>query len=108
MLLKPEGYEGQVIEILLFVTVLKTLDNRVIYIPNGPLAGGPIENYSKDEWRRVDMDFKIGAGQDIDTARKVMLDALSSVKGGHEFSGGTNCSHGSHGVCHSSSGTTLL
>ena len=77
--IKAQGFEGEVREILLFVTVLKTLDNRVIYIPNGPLAGGPIENYSREEWRRVDMDFKVGGGQDIDQARKVMLDALGSV-----------------------------
>ena len=79
--IKAQTYEGEVQEISLFVTVLKTLDNRIIYIPNGPLAGGPIENYSKEEWRRVDMNFKVGSGQDIDQARKVMLDALNGVEG---------------------------
>ncbi len=79
--IKAQGYEGQVEEILLFVTRLKTLDNRTIFIPNGPLAGGPIENYSKEEWRRVDMDFKVGAGQDVDQARKAMVQALNGVNG---------------------------
>ncbi len=79
--IKAQGFEGQVEEILLFVTRLKTLDNRTIFIPNGPLAGGPIENYSREEWRRVDMDFKVGAGQDVDAARKAMLTALNGVNG---------------------------
>jgi len=79
--IKAQGFEGEVQDLLLFVTKLKTLDNRVIFIPNGPLAGGPIENYSREEWRRVDMDFKVGAGQDVDAARKVMLTALNSVSG---------------------------
>ncbi len=79
--IKAQNFEGEVQEILLFVTILKTLDNRVIYIPNGPLAGGPIENYSREEWRRVDMDFKISGAQDIDQARSVMLTAMNNVQG---------------------------
>ncbi len=79
--IKAQGFEGEVQDLLLFVTKLKTLDNRVIYIPNGALSSGPIENYSREEWRRVDMDFKVGAGQDVDAARKAMLAALNGVKG---------------------------
>ncbi len=77
--IKAQGYEGKVTEILLFVTVLKTLDNRIIYLPNGPLAGGAIENYSREEWRRVDMTFKINGDQNIDAVKDIILLAVNSV-----------------------------
>jgi len=79
--IKAQKYEGEVQQILLFVTVLKTLDNRVIFIPNGPLAGGAIENCSREKFRRVDMNFKISGNQDIQEARAIALQALQSVKG---------------------------
>lgn len=80
--IKAQGHMGEVLEILLFVTVIKTVDNQIIYLPNGPLAGGAIQNLNQQPTRRVDMTFGIGYGDDIDAARaafKEVLDAQPEV-----------------------------
>ena len=64
-LIEAQGYLGVVSEIQLFVTILKTLDNRTVIIPNGPLASGSMVNFSTEPERRVDMVFGIGYGDDI-------------------------------------------
>jgi small conductance mechanosensitive channel len=77
--IKASGHQGVVNEILLFVTVLKTPDNRTIYLPNGPLAAGAIENFSQEELRRVDMTFGIGYSDNIDKARAAIEEVLQSI-----------------------------
>jgi len=78
-IIKAQGHVGAVQEILLFVTVLKTPDNQVIYLPNGPLASGAIQNLNQEEIRRVDMTFGIGYQDSIDKARDAFQEALSSI-----------------------------
>ncbi len=77
--IQAQGYTGTVEKILTFVTVLKTFDNQVIYIPNGPLAGSAIQNLNQEETRRVDMTFGIGYGDSIDEAKKAFKEVLDSI-----------------------------
>lgn len=67
-----QGYEGTVKEIQLFTTVLTSLDNRIIYVPNGAISSGPIENLTAPGERKVPMVFGIGYGDDIDKARQII------------------------------------
>jgi small conductance mechanosensitive channel len=76
--IEAQGYKGTVHEIQMFVTVLKTLDNRVIYIPNGGLSTSTLINYSKEPTRRVDFSFGIGYGDDIDKAKEVILQVINN------------------------------
>jgi small conductance mechanosensitive channel len=64
-----QGYSGTVKEIQVFNTILTTLDNRIIIVPNGAIMGGPIENLTANPIRRIDMTFGIGYTDDIDKAR---------------------------------------
>ena len=72
------GQAGSVEEIGIFVTVLKTPDNKKIYIPNSSLTSGNIVNYSASDTRRVDMVFGIGYSDDIDKAKSVIADVLKN------------------------------
>lgn len=67
-----QGYSGTVREIQIFNTILTTLDNRVIIIPNGSILSGPIENLSTNSERKVPMTFGIGYDDDIDKAKEVI------------------------------------
>ena len=69
--------EGVVKEMNLFYTVINTLDNRVITVPNGTLMGANITNITKEDLRRVDLTFNI-SGADIAGARKVMLEQIEA------------------------------
>ncbi len=67
-----QGYSGTVKEIQIFNTILTTLDNRIIIVPNGAVMSGPIENLTANEMRKVPMTFGIGYPDDIDKAREVI------------------------------------
>jgi len=72
------GTAGTVESIQIFITKLKTPDNKEIYVPNSTMMGGNIMNYSAQKTRRVDLSAGIGYNDDIDKARKVLENILSS------------------------------
>ena len=66
---EAQGISGTVSEIQIFVTILKTPDNKVVIVPNGALSNGIITNYSMEATRRVDFVFGIGYSDDIGKAK---------------------------------------
>ena len=64
---------GTVKEIGIFYTTLTTPDNKNITIPNGLLSNATVVNYSTNDTRRVDLEFPVAYGSDIDKVTKVML-----------------------------------
>ena len=75
--LEAQGHIGTVSEIQIFNTILKTLDNKTIIIPNGGLANGSMTNYSTEPQRRVDWTFGIGYGDKTEDAKAVLLELMS-------------------------------
>jgi len=89
LLLKPfevenyivaQGQEGKVVSIQIFYTVLLTIDNRTIIIPNGKLFNEVIVNVSRENVRRLDFEVKLGYAADIDKAKKIINDAIAANK----------------------------
>ena len=72
-----QGFVGNVKEIQIFNTILLTLDNKRIIIPNSSITNGPITNISAEGIIRCDMTFGIGYNDDIDAARKVIFDTAA-------------------------------
>lgn len=75
--LEAQGHIGIVYEIQIFNTILKTLDNKTIIIPNGGLSNSSMVNYSTEPTRRVDWTFGIGYGDKTDDAKSVLLKLMS-------------------------------
>lgn len=75
--IKAQSFEGTVREIQIFQTIIVTADNLTVFIPNGKLVNESILNFSTQGTRRVDLTFGIGYEDDIDQARKVLLDLVS-------------------------------
>jgi len=71
--IEAQGHTGLVKEIQIFNTILTTLDNRIVIIPNGGLSTGAMTNYTKEPIRRVDFVFGIGYNDDIDKARDIIV-----------------------------------
>jgi small conductance mechanosensitive channel len=67
------GIEGTVEEVQVFSTTLNTADNKRIIVPNSALMTGTITNYTANGSRRVDLQFGIGAGQDLAKAHEVVM-----------------------------------
>lgn len=66
------GESGTVTEITVVYTVLLTPDNKRITLPNGTLTNSTIENYSAEKLRRVDFEFNVAVGSDVDQVRGLL------------------------------------
>lgn len=67
------GNTGTVEEIQIFNTVLKTLDNKRIIVPNGVVTSNVMTNISGQGTVGVELEFGIGYTDDIDKARTIIL-----------------------------------
>ncbi len=69
---EAQGVTGTVHDIQIFVTQLITLNNHVVFIPNGALSNGTIINYSKTETRRSDLNISVAYGTDLKKAKEII------------------------------------
>lgn len=65
------GVSGTVEKVGIFNTMLVTVDNKVIYIPNSKLINDNIINYSEKDTRRIDLVFSISYEDDIDKTKRL-------------------------------------
>ena len=72
------GVSGVVDEISLFITKMHTFDNIAITLPNSKIWGSKIENYTRNETRRVDMEIGISYDDNIDLAMDIIREILQS------------------------------
>lgn len=70
--IEAQGYSGVVKEIQIFNTILTTVDNQTIIIPNGGLSTGCLKNYSNQPNRRVDVNVEVAYGTNPDSVRAVL------------------------------------
>jgi len=73
---------GTVEEIDLFTTRINTMDNRHVIVPNGEIFGSKLENYTRNELRRVDVNVGAAYSADIDRTRQALERAVMSVNEG--------------------------
>jgi len=85
-----EGEYGQIEDLTLKHTTIRTWDGRRIFVPNSIMGNQPIINWSITDpvitWR---IDVGIGYGADIDRAREIMLEVAKRhplVLKNHEIS----------------------
>ncbi len=69
-----KGNEGFVKEIGLFYTKLRTLDEKIVVLPNGTLANTSLLNYSESPFRRLILSVGISYESDIATAKRLIHD----------------------------------
>ncbi len=70
------GFTGTVKAIQIFHTVINTVDNKAIIIPNGGLSTGSINNYSLEEYRRVDWTISLSYSTDYKAAAEYIAKML--------------------------------
>ena len=69
---------GKVKDIDLFLTTLRTYDNKTITVPNGLVNTSILVNHSKEEIRRVDCKFGISYESDITLAKQLLREICES------------------------------
>lgn len=72
------AHTGLIKTIGLFYTVLDTLDNRVVSIPNSDVTGASVVNYSRNPLRRVDMTFNASYDDSTEAVRAAILEAAQA------------------------------
>ncbi len=77
-LITAAGVTGKVKDLTLVSTVITTLDNQLLIVPNGKIWGDVINNVTGQTMRRVDMVFGIGYDDDIEKAQRIMEEVLTS------------------------------
>ena len=74
--IEAQGYLGRVHEIQIFNTILVTLDNQRVIIPNGKLSNDSIKNVFAEPTRRIDITFGIGYEDDLLKAKEVLWQVI--------------------------------
>ncbi len=82
--IEANGFSGTVREIQMFNTVMTTLDNKRVIIPNSDLSSSSLINYSSETVRRIDVVFGIGYQDDIDHAFSVLEKIVSADQRTHQ------------------------
>lgn len=72
------GVSGTVNEVNIFNTVLKTPDNKVVFVPNAQITGQPITNYSREDTRRVDLLIGVSYDADLHKTKEVLESVLAA------------------------------
>lgn len=75
--IEAQGYIGTVKEIQIFNTIVKTVDNRTVIIPNGGLSNGAMINITLEPQRRTEWVFGITYGESYDQAKELILKLLA-------------------------------
>jgi len=75
------GHDGTVQEIEIFNTILATVDNKKIIIPNSQVYSSSITNYSHYDKRRVDLEIGVDYDSDIKQVKK----SLENICNNHEL-----------------------
>ena len=76
------GTWGDVVDIGLRSTRIRTRDNRLVIIPNNSISTDQIVNYTyPDPQYRIQIEIGIGYGQDIEKVRQIIIDTVGKVEG---------------------------
>lgn len=75
-LIEAQGAMGEVQEIQIFTTILLTLDNETIIVPNGAIMNGNIINYTRKGNRRVDLTIGISYKADLKLAKEALRQTM--------------------------------
>lgn len=64
--------EGTVVEISLFYTKLKTIDSKIVVVPNGTLANASLTNVTAAPFRQMDLTVGISYESNIKKAKEIL------------------------------------
>lgn len=69
---------GTVLNIHIFYTTLRTLDGKIVVVPNNKIISGNIINYSREPARRNEFIISVSYNADIDLVIKVLRNVIEN------------------------------
>jgi MscS family membrane protein len=80
--IQGEGTWGDVLEIGLRTTRIRTRDNRMVIVPNSLIGQNQVTNYTYPDPRyRIETKVGVAYGTDIELAERVIVDAVQQIPG---------------------------
>lgn len=79
-LIETNGFKGNVKDIYLRNTLIKTFQGQHILIPNKLIFEKPLINYNMTRERRVDLKVGISYGEDLQKVKDVTINALKDLE----------------------------
>jgi small conductance mechanosensitive channel len=76
--IEAAGIAGNVDQVQILTTILKTGDNKQIIVPNSQIMDSIITNYSANDTRRVDMVIGVSYDDDLDKVRKTLQNLIAT------------------------------
>ncbi len=76
--IEANGVAGVVKEIQIFNTIITTVDNKTIIVPNGSLATNTLTNYSKQPTRMVMWTVGVSYGTDFKVAKESIMRLINA------------------------------
>jgi small conductance mechanosensitive channel len=76
--IEAAGIAGNVDQVQILTTILKTGDNKQIIVPNSQIMDSIITNYSANDTRRVDMVIGVSYDDDLDKVRKILQNLIAT------------------------------
>ncbi|HSM02952.1 MAG TPA: mechanosensitive ion channel family protein [Acidimicrobiia bacterium] len=73
------GYEGQIEDVSLRSTLLRTYDGRRVFVPSADVLKNAIENNTAFDRRRTTLLIGVAYDTDLESARRTILEALEGV-----------------------------
>ena len=75
------GTWGDVVDIGLRTTRVRTRDNRMVIVPNSSIAENEVINYTYPDRRyRIETHVRVAYGTDVETARRVIIDTVRQLE----------------------------
>lgn len=71
------GVSGTVHEVGLVYTKINTVDNKVVYVPNGDISAKTIVNYTAEPKRRVELKFSVSYDAPAETVKEAIGKAMA-------------------------------
>ena len=74
-----DEFTGEVLQVNSRVVVIRTLDNKQVFVPNTVVLSNPIVNLTHDTFRMGEVTVDVAYGSDLDDALGAILDAANAA-----------------------------
>jgi len=75
--IEAAGKSGTVIEVNIFSTLVYTVENKAVHVPNAKIWSDAIVNASHNAWQRLDLTISISYDSDLRRAKRILEDVLA-------------------------------
>lgn len=79
--IETDQYMGTVLAINLRTSEMKAVDGRIVTIPNASILSNPIVNYTRAEFRRIELPVGVSYDSDPSVTKQTVLETIQNVPG---------------------------